>query len=225
MIGSFAGRRRFKDLSEQEILALAISSEEDDGRIYQSYAEHVRKDFPATAEMLDGMAAEENHHRQRLIDLHKRRFGEVIPLIRREHVAGFYARNPIWLVQNLGIDRIRDEITGMERNAHNFYTRAAQRATDADSTFECAATQAPMQRWGVSPVVLVPAASAVATTSQASASIRADSSCIRMAHSPSSSADKQLSGTSAASVRALSRSSRRPCPLSSTTPPLVTLGG
>ena len=133
MIGQFAGRRRFKDLSEQELLALAISSEEDDGRIYQSYAEHVRQDFPATAEMLDGMAKEENHHRQRLIDLHKRRFGDVIPLVRREHVAGFYARSPIWLVQNLGIERIRAEITGMERNAHNFYTRAAQRATDADT--------------------------------------------------------------------------------------------
>ncbi len=133
MIGRFAGRRRFKDLSEQEILALAISSEEDDGRIYQSYAEHVRQDYPATAEMLDGMAKEENHHRQRLIDLHKRRFGDVIPLVRREHVAGFSARNPIWLVQNLGIDRIRHEITGMERNAHSGYTRAGQRATDADS--------------------------------------------------------------------------------------------
>ena len=133
MIGNFAGRRRFKDLSEQEILALAISSEEDDGRIYQSFAEYVRRDYPATAEMLDGMAKEENHHRQRLIDLHKRRFGEVIPLIRREHVAGFYARNPVWLVENLGGDRIREEITGMERNAHTFYTRAAQRATDADT--------------------------------------------------------------------------------------------
>jgi len=133
MIGQFAGRRRFKDLSEQELLALAISSEEDDGRIYQSYAEHVRQDFPATAEMLDGMAKEESHHRQRLIDLHKRRFGDVIPLVRREHVAGFYARSPIWLVQNLGIERIRAEIAGMERNAHNFYTRAAQRATDADT--------------------------------------------------------------------------------------------
>lgn len=133
MIGSFAGRRRFKDLSEQEILALAISSEEDDGRIYQSYAEHVRKDFPATAEMLDGMAAEENHHRQRLIDLHKRRFGDVIPLVRREHVAGFYARKPVWLTEALGVDRIREEIGGMERNAHSFYLRAAQRATDADT--------------------------------------------------------------------------------------------
>ena len=133
MIGNFAGRRRFKDLSEQEILALAISSEEDDGRIYQSYAEHVRGDFPATAEMLDTMAAEEDRHRQRLIDLHKRRFGEVIPLIRREHVAGFYARNPVWLIENLGLDKIRNEIAGMERGAHNFYMRAAQRSTDADT--------------------------------------------------------------------------------------------
>ena len=133
MIGSFAGRRRFKDLNEQEILALAISSEEDDGRIYQSYAERVREDFPATADMLEGMAKEENRHRQRLIDMHKSRFGEVIPLIRREHVAGFYARNPIWLIENLGIDRIREEISGMERAAHRFYLQAAQRSTDADT--------------------------------------------------------------------------------------------
>ena len=133
MIGSFAGRRRFKDLNEQEILALAISSEEDDGRIYQSYAERVREDFPATADMLEGMAKEENRHRQRLIDMHKSRFGEVIPLIRREHVAGFYARNPIWLIENLGIDRIREEISGMERAAHSFYLQAAQRSTDADT--------------------------------------------------------------------------------------------
>ncbi len=133
MIGNFAGRRRFKDLSEQEILALAISSEEDDGRIYQSYAAHVRADFPATADMLDAMSQEENRHRKRLIEAHKKRFGDVIPLIRREHVAGFYARNPTWLVENLGIDRIRAEIAGMESDAHNFYLRAAKRSTDADT--------------------------------------------------------------------------------------------
>lgn len=133
MIGNFAGRRRFKDLSEQEVLALAISSEEDDGRIYQSYAEHLRAEYPATADMLDDMAQEENRHRQRLIDLHKQRFGDVIPLVRREHVAGFYARNPVWLIENLGVDRIRAEITAMESGAHNFYIRAAQRSTDADT--------------------------------------------------------------------------------------------
>ena len=133
MIGNFGARRRFSDLSEKEVLALAISSEEDDGRIYQSYAERVREDFPATADMLEGMAKEENRHRQRLIEMHKKRFGDVIPLIRREHVAGFYARNPIWLVENLGIERIREEIAGMERTAHHFYLQAAQRSTDADT--------------------------------------------------------------------------------------------
>ena len=76
-------RRRFADLSEQEVLALAISSEEDDARIYRSYAARLRAEFPDTAKVFDGMAAEEDGHRQRLIALHQRRFGEVIPLIRR----------------------------------------------------------------------------------------------------------------------------------------------
>lgn len=126
-------RKRFRDLSEQEILALAISSEEDDARIYRSYAEHLRGEFPASAKVFDGMAEEEDTHRQRLIDLHKKRFGDVIPLIRREHVSGFYQRKPVWLVENLGLDRIRAEAEHMEQTAERFYTMAAQNTSDADT--------------------------------------------------------------------------------------------
>ena len=133
MIPGVSARRRFSDLSEQEILALAISSEEDDARIYRSYAERLRVDYPDTAKVFDGMAEEEDGHRQSLIDLHKVRFGDVIPLIRREHVAGFYARRPIWLVENLGIERIRAEAEMMERDAEAFYIRAAQRTSDAET--------------------------------------------------------------------------------------------
>lgn len=131
LMGFGQSRRRFRDLNEQEILALAISAEEDDARIYLTFADRVRSSYPGTAEMLEGMAAEENRHRQRLIEQHRRRFGETIPLIRREHVAGFYARRPVWLVENLGIDRIRTEIVDMERQARQFYLRAAQRVEDA----------------------------------------------------------------------------------------------
>jgi rubrerythrin len=81
--------------------------------------------------MFDEMAVEEDGHRQRLIELHRARFGEVIPLIRREHVAGYYARRPVWLVENLGLDRIRDEAAAMEQDAEAFYLKAAQRSTDA----------------------------------------------------------------------------------------------
>ena len=101
MLPGLAARRRFADLTEQEILALAISSEEDDARIYRSYAQQLRADYPASAAVFDAMAAEEDGHRQALIDRHRMRFGDVIPLIRREHVAGFYARKPVWLVRNL----------------------------------------------------------------------------------------------------------------------------
>ena len=133
MIPGMSARRRFSDLNEQEILALAISSEEDDGRIYRSYAEMLREDYPDTARVFDGMAEEEDGHRKALIELHRKRFGEVIPLIRREHVAGYYARRPVWLVENLGIERIREEAEAMERDAENFYLKAAANTTDADT--------------------------------------------------------------------------------------------
>ena len=131
--GFSSGRRRFSDLSEQEVLALAISNEEDDARIYRQYAQRLREEYPASAKVFDEMAVEEDEHRQRLIDAHKRRFGEVIPLIRREHVSGFYARNPFWLVENLGLERMRAEASAMERQAETFYRKAADRSSDADT--------------------------------------------------------------------------------------------
>lgn len=133
MIPGFSSRRRFSDLTEQEVLALAISSEEDDAQIYRMYAEYLRADYPNSASMFDGMAAEEDEHRRRLIQLHKQRFGDVIPLLRREHVAGFYSRRPVWLMKNLGIERIRDEAAMMEREAGAFYRKAAQHTQDADT--------------------------------------------------------------------------------------------
>ena len=133
MFRGFVSRRRFSELSEQEVIALAISSEEDDARIYRTYAERLRPNFPDSAKMFDGMAEEEDEHRHRLIALHKARFGESIPLIRREHVAGFYARNPTWLIENLGLERIREEAANMEQAAHNFYLKAAARTHDADT--------------------------------------------------------------------------------------------
>lgn len=131
MIPGVVSRRRFSELNEQEILALAISSEEDDARIYRSYADTLRNDFPDTALIFEDMAKEEDTHRQRLIDLHVARFGDVIPLIRREHVAGYYTRRPVWLIENLGIERIREEAEGMEHDAERFYLKAAQNTTDA----------------------------------------------------------------------------------------------
>ena len=131
MLSALSSRRRFSDLTEQEVLALAISSEEDDARIYRSYAERLRADYAASAAIFDAMAEEEDGHRRALIDLHRARFGEVIPLIRREHVAGFYARRPVWLAANLSLDTIRGEAQAMERQAADFYTRAAARTGDA----------------------------------------------------------------------------------------------
>ena len=95
------GKRRFRDLSEQEVLALAISSEEEDGRIYAAYAAKLRAQYPASAAVFDGMAMEEDEHRRRLIGVYKRRFGDLIVPLRREHIADFYTRRPVWLVENL----------------------------------------------------------------------------------------------------------------------------
>jgi len=128
---SFASRKRFSDLTEQEVLALAISSEEDDARIFRGFAEKLRGEFPDSAAIFDDMAEEEDEHRRLLLDLHVERFGNVVPLIRREHVAGFYARKPAWLAENLGLERMRQEAKAMEAAAENFYRRAAQTTTDA----------------------------------------------------------------------------------------------
>jgi rubrerythrin len=130
MFNGLASRRQFRDLTEAEVLALAISSEEDDARIYATYAEQLRAEYPATAKMFDEMAGEEDGHRQLLIDQFRTRFGAVIPLLRREHVAGYYSRRPVWLVQNLGLERIRGEAARMEDDAAQFYVRAAQASTD-----------------------------------------------------------------------------------------------
>ena len=131
MIPGVAHRRQFKNLSEQEVLALAISSEEDDARIYRWYAQRLRPAYPQSAAAFDEMAGEEDEHRASLVEEHRRRFGDAIPLIRREHVAGFYQRRPVWLIENIGLERIRDEAARMEAEARQFYQRAAQRTSDA----------------------------------------------------------------------------------------------
>jgi rubrerythrin len=130
--GGFWGKRRFADLSEREVLALAISAEEEDSQIYSTYAAKLRADFPDSAAIFDGMAAEEDTHRRRLIDVYRRRFGDFVVPLRREHVADFYTRRPVWLIENLGLDRIRQEVAEMERQAQQFYVAAAARTTDAE---------------------------------------------------------------------------------------------
>ncbi|TCM54302.1 rubrerythrin [Rhizobium sp. PP-F2F-G48] len=126
-------RRVFDSLSEQEILALAISSEEDDARIYLAYADHLRAAYPASAKVFEDMAQVEQTHRNMLIDMHRRRFGERIPLLRREHVSGFIRQKPDWLQRNLTLDQMRQEAETMERQAQNFYHEAAKRTGDAET--------------------------------------------------------------------------------------------
>lgn len=124
-------RRRFADLTEHEILALAISSEEDDSRIYRNWAELLREDYAASAAVFEGMAEEEDRHRRRLIDVYRARFGTAVPVIRREHVAGYYNRRPAWMMETLSLDAIRRESALMEHDAAQFYAHAAQASSDA----------------------------------------------------------------------------------------------
>lgn len=123
--------RDFNSLSEREILALAISLEEDDERIYADLAEGLRENFPNSAAVFDGMREEESGHRRRLLDLYRQKFGEHIPLIRAQHVKGFVQREPVWLVQPLNLQKIRHQASAMEAETRRFYERAARRATDA----------------------------------------------------------------------------------------------
>ena len=124
--------RAFESLTEREILALAISNEEEDGRVYADFAEGLREDFPDTAKVFIDMAAEEDGHRRQLIETYMTRFGNHIPLIRREDVRGLVSRRPVWQVRPLGVEAVRRHARQMENDAARFYTQSAGRATDAD---------------------------------------------------------------------------------------------
>ena len=128
-----AGRRPFDSLDEREILALAIGAEEEDARIYQAYAENLRDHYPASAKVFDDMAEVEQTHKNMLIEMFRSRFGERIPLIRREHVRGFYTRRPDWLIRNLPIGKVREQARAMEEQAFRFYSEAARRVGDAST--------------------------------------------------------------------------------------------
>jgi rubrerythrin len=123
--------RNFDELSEREILALAIASEEEDGRIYSDIAEGLRADYPGSAKVFIEMAAEESEHRRRLIDLYREKFGEHIPLIRRQDVRGFLSRKPVWQLHPMKLDVVRRLAEQMEMETAGFYRRAASRSTDA----------------------------------------------------------------------------------------------
>ena len=121
----------FHSLSQREILALAISLEEEDERVYADFAEGLRQNFPASASVFDAMRAEEAGHRRRLIELYRARFGEHIPLIRRQDVKGFVERKPVWLVRPLGLEAVRKQASAIEVETRRFYERAAARTEDA----------------------------------------------------------------------------------------------
>ncbi len=125
-----ADTKNFSDLTERELLALAISLEEEDSRIYNEFALGLRDNFPDSAKMFDEMAEEENGHRHRLLELYRKRFGEHIPLIRRQDVRGFVERKPVWLTRPLGLDKVREQAELMEAETKRFYSRAARRSED-----------------------------------------------------------------------------------------------
>jgi erythrin-vacuolar iron transport family protein len=125
--------RNFKDLSEREILALAIALEEEDGRIYGDFVDGLHETYPKSAELFERMQAEESDHRARLLDLYRVRFGEHIPHIRREDVKGFIARRPVWLVRPLGLSVVRRQAELMELETRRFYERAAQQTEDVST--------------------------------------------------------------------------------------------
>jgi rubrerythrin len=123
--------KAFSTLTEPEVLALAISMEEEDGRIYGDMADKVREHFPATAASLTRMQQEESVHRQRLIDLYRSRFGEHIPQIQRSDVKGLVRQRPIWLMKTLTVAQIRRQIGVMELGSRRFYEVSAARTQDA----------------------------------------------------------------------------------------------
>lgn len=125
-------RRSFSSLSEREILSLAVAAEEEDGRIYSEFATRLADTYPGSAALFEAMAAEEDEHRRRLLDLYVERFGKRLVPIRREHVRGFVTRKPLWLMKTLTLDAVRQQVWEMEEGAYRFYMEAAKQATDAN---------------------------------------------------------------------------------------------
>jgi erythrin-vacuolar iron transport family protein len=122
--------KRFADLTEQEILALAITNEDEDSRIYRGFAEGLRQKYAASAKVFDEMADEEGRHRTMLFELYRSKFGEYLPLIRRQDVKGFIAKKPLWLMSPLNLDDVRKFAEDMEYEANRFYRRAAETTRD-----------------------------------------------------------------------------------------------
>ena len=122
--------KNFADLTEREVLAVAISSEEEDSRIYMTFAEDLRERYPDSAKIFEQMAEEERGHRHMLLETYEQRFGPHLPPIRREDVKGFLRRRPVWLTKNLSLDTIRREVETMEMQAERFYVKAAEQAQD-----------------------------------------------------------------------------------------------
>src|SRR5579885_2050121 len=122
--------KNFSDLSEREILAIGVSAEEEDARIYRAFAEDLAGRYPDSGKIFEEMAIEENNHRDRLLSMYQERFGEHLPPIRREDVKGFLKRRPIWLTKNLPLETIRKQAETMEFQAARFYAKAAEQATD-----------------------------------------------------------------------------------------------
>jgi rubrerythrin len=125
--------RNFKDLSEREILALAIQLEEEDGHIYGDFADGLRAEYPASAQFFEEMRAEESQHRALLIEQYQRRFGDHIPLVRREDIRGFVKRRPVWLLRPLGLDVVRKQAESMEAETTRFYESALKNISDAST--------------------------------------------------------------------------------------------
>ena len=124
--------KKFSELTEPEVLALAISLEEEDERVYADFADGLKGTYPATAAVFEGVRAEESIHRQRLTELFKIKFGDHIPLVRRQDVKGFVQRKPIWLVRPLGLETVRRHAAAMEMETRQFYEKAAARTHDVD---------------------------------------------------------------------------------------------
>src|SRR5579862_3684101 len=118
--GNLSAMKKFQELTEREVLALAISLEEEDERVYSEYAEGLRQDYPGSAAMFEGMREEESGHRRKLIDLYRQKFGEHIPLIRRQDVRGFLERKPIWLMTPLNLDTVHRTASAMEVETRRF---------------------------------------------------------------------------------------------------------
>jgi len=125
-------KKKFQDLNDNEILSLAIDSLEEDIKLYDEYSSHFLINYPVTSKMFKQMSILKNKNRKKLVELHKKKFGETLSITDQKEIANYFKRKPEWLVIKNSIEKVRNEIIQMETLSAEFYNSFAKKSQNIE---------------------------------------------------------------------------------------------